>query len=49
MGKSYDVWSIKMKNFLWSQDCCKVVVNGFQELDPTYLQAMTNAQRNSFI
>jgi hypothetical protein len=47
MGKNYDVWSIKMKNFLWSEDCWEAVVNGFQEPDPTDLQVMTNAQRNS--
>jgi hypothetical protein len=33
-GKNYDVWSIKMKNFLWSEDCWEAVVNGFQEPDP---------------
>jgi hypothetical protein len=42
-GKNYDVWSIKMKNFLQSKDCWEAVVNGFQELDPMDVQVMTNA------
>jgi hypothetical protein len=36
-----------MKNFLQYEDCWEVVVNGFHEPNPTDLQAMTNAWRNS--
>jgi hypothetical protein len=39
-SKNYDLWSIKMKNFLWSEDCWEGVVNQFKELDPIDIQAM---------
>jgi hypothetical protein len=28
-GNNYDAWSIRMKNFLWFEDCWEAVVNGF--------------------
>ena len=46
-GKNYDVWSIKMKNFLTFEDCWDAIVNGFKEPNLIDLQAMTNAQRNA--
>jgi hypothetical protein len=49
MGMNYDAWSIKMKNFLKSEDCWEAIVNGFQEPDQMDLQTMTNAQINSLV
>jgi hypothetical protein len=45
-GKIYDVWSIKMKKFLQSEDGWEDIVNSFKEPDPVDLQEMMNAQRN---
>eukprot|EP01018_Ginkgo_biloba_P027383 Gb_35303 [translate_table: standard] len=46
-GKNYDVWSIKMKTILCSQELWELVEGGFVDItDPTTFNTFTQAQRN---
>jgi len=47
LWKKYELWSLKMRSFLQSQECWDLVDHGYVEPYPEFLASMTDQQKNA--